>query len=117
MDLILALVGAVIRVDVAIVSTLTTQSDLQRTRAKYDCHAANAMISRKQTRYPNQQVLPFVLEDFGRASKPAISLIRTLSTYHPDLTPSQASAHLWQAIQTIIHSHTAHIIRAAERLS
>ena len=117
MDLVLTLDGTVYHVDVAIVSTLTTQPELQRTRAKYDCHAANAMTSKKKTRYPNQQVLPFVLEDFGRASKSAISLIRALATYHPDMTPSQASAHLWQAIQTILHSHTAHIIRTAERSS
>ena len=114
-DLILALEGDTLNIDVAIVSPLTTQPDLQRTRAKHDGHPSKAEATRKRTRYPNHNVLPFIIEDHGRPGQDTITLIRTLATKYPDLTTSEAATHQRQCIEAIIHTHTSHKVRTAER--
>ena len=115
MDLALNLDGETLNIDVAIVSAYTTQPDLQHTRARHDGHPSKAEATRKQSRYPTHNVLPFIMEDLGRPGKHALSLVRTLASYHPDKTPSEAATHMWQSIQAIIQSHTSHICRTAER--
>ena len=95
MDLVLNLDGAAVNIDVAVVSALTTQYELQRTRAKHDGHPSSAEAARKRTRYPNHDVLPFIVEDFGRPGLHAVSLIRTLATHYTDKSTSEAATHMW----------------------
>ena len=114
-DLIVQIAGAETHVDVAVVSPLTSQHDLIKTRARHDGHAAIQTANRKRNRYPNLGVLPFVIEDYGRPGKEAIGLVRTLAAADADTTHSQAATHIWQCIQAIVHGHTAQVIRQAEQ--
>ena len=60
-DLVVQVSGADTHMDVAMVSPLTAQRDLLKTRAKRDGHAALQTANRKRNRYPELGVLPFPL--------------------------------------------------------
>ena len=114
-DLVVQVSGADTHVDVAIVSPLTAQHDLLKTRAKHDGHAALQTANRKRNRYPELGVLPFVIEDYGRPGKESIGFVRALAAADTTTTQSQAATRLWQCIQAIVQGHTAQVIRQSEQ--
>ena len=114
-DIIINVAGRDTHIDVAVVTPLTAQADLLKTRAKHDGHAALQTANRKRNRYPNMAVLPFVLEDYGRPGKETIGLVRALAAADASTTPSQAATHIWQCVQAIVQGHTAQAIRQAEQ--
>ena len=103
------------KIDVTVVSAHSVNSTTRHSRARYDGHAAGAAENRKRRRYPDHDVLPFVLEDLGRPGKQAVALVRALATYSTERTVSAAATYIWQSIQAIMHGRTAQQLRTSER--
>ena len=85
LDLIVNLNATTINMDIAIAGALTTSPHTRQARARHDGHAAHEAACRKRRRYRRHNVLPFIIEDYGRPGKDTIQFVRTITppSHHP----------------------------------
>ena len=113
-DVVISIGHDEFNIDVAICSPYSITPEVNFARASIDGHAATTTELRKKRRYPNHNVVPFVVEDFGRPGKTAISMVRTLAAQQNAMSKSQAITHIWQCIQAIVQGYTAQNITKAQ---
>ncbi|CAK0790897.1 unnamed protein product [Prorocentrum cordatum] len=88
LDIVVELEGTTFFLDVAIVDVLSTDSALERQRASRDGAAACRMEDEKRTKYPSANVVPLVIESYGRINVSGMAWLRRAYRDKPELFQS-----------------------------
>ena len=98
-------------VDLTVVDAASREA-LQRGAADRDGAAAKVAADHKRRKYPNIDVIPFVLEDHGRLGADAVAFLQRVAP--GDLQKrSQAMRDIYHALSATLQRHQADAIIAA----
>ena len=95
-------------IDVAIVDVLSTDAALECQRAKRDGAAALTMEDKKRVKYPGPNIVPIIIESYGRMNTAGLAWLRR--AYHGEPMKLQA---LLRTLSVLVQSHTRAMVLAA----
>ena len=100
--------GTTALIDVSVVDVFSTNLALERQRSRRDGAVASAMADAKRSKYPGPNVVPLVLESFGRIDLTGLAWLRRAYRGQPDKLQC-----LLRAMSAHVQSHTSAMVWAA----
>lgn len=106
-------------IDVGFTCPRTSQAEERRYRAQDDGRAAGQYVNAKRRRYPvdanpDEPLVPFIIEAFGRPAPEAVAFLRTVAPVDPVLR-AQVLPAAWQSISMLTQMRLAELYISAER--